>query len=42
MKNGKIWKNDKPNVILGVPTLWEGMMSNPKFDNNSIAKNNSR
>jgi len=29
----KIWKNDKPNVILGVPTLWEGMMSNPKFDN---------
>lgn len=28
----KIWKNDKPNVILGVPTLWEGMMSNPKFD----------
>ncbi len=29
----KIWKYDKPNVILGVPTLWEGMMSNPKFDN---------
>ena len=29
----KIWKNDKPNVILGVPTLWEGMMSNSKFDN---------
>ena len=28
----KIWKNDKPNVILGVPTLWEGMMSNPDFD----------
>ena len=28
----KIWKNDKPHVILGVPTLWEGMMSNPKFD----------
>ncbi len=28
----KIWKNDKPNVILGVPTLWEGMMSNKKFD----------
>ena len=27
----KIWKYDKPNVILGVPTLWEGMMSNPKF-----------
>ena len=29
----KIWKNDKPQVILGVPTLWEGMMSNKKFDN---------
>ena len=28
----KIWKNDKPHVILGVPTLWEGMMSNKKFD----------
>lgn len=28
----KIWKNDKPNVILGVPTLWEGMMGNPRFD----------
>ena len=27
----KIWKNDKPHVILGVPTLWEGMMSNRKF-----------
>ncbi len=29
----KIWKKDKPHVILGVPTLWEGMMSNKKFDN---------
>ena len=28
----KIWKNDKPNVILGVPTLWEGMMNNKRFD----------
>ena len=28
----KIWKNDKPNVILGVPTLWEGMLANKKFD----------
>ncbi len=28
----KIWKYDKPNVILGVPTLWEGMMKNEKFD----------
>ena len=29
----KVWKNDKPHVILGVPTLWEGMMGNKKFDN---------
>ena len=29
----KIWKNDRPHVILGVPTLWEGMMSNRKFEN---------
>lgn len=29
----KIWKNEKPHVILGVPTLWEGMMNNSKFDN---------
>ena len=29
----KIWKKDKPNVILGVPTLWEAMMSNKKFKN---------
>lgn len=29
----KIWKNDKPHVILGVPTLWEGMMNNKKFKN---------
>ena len=29
----KIWKKDKPHVILGVPTLWEGMMSNKKFKN---------
>ena len=28
----KIWKYDKPHVILGVPTLWEGMMTNKKFD----------
>ena len=28
----KIWKEDKPNIILGVPTLWEGMMNNNKFD----------
>lgn len=34
----KIWKNDKPNVILGVPTLWEGMMSNPKFDNINMSQ----
>ena len=29
----KIWRNDKPHVILGVPTLWEGMLSNKGFDN---------
>ena len=29
----KIWKYDRPHIILGVPTLWEGMMSNKKFDN---------
>jgi len=28
----KIWKNDKPHVILGVPTLWKGMISNRKFN----------
>ena len=28
----KIMKNLKPNVIAGVPTLWEGMMNNKKFD----------
>jgi len=28
----KIWKNDKPHIILGVPTLWEGMINNEKFD----------
>ena len=27
----KIWKYDKPNVILGVPTLWEGMLKNEDF-----------
>lgn len=34
----KIWKNDRPNVILGVPTLWEGMMSNKKFDNIDLSQ----
>ncbi len=28
----KIMKYDRPHVILGVPTLWEGMMNNPRFD----------
>lgn len=28
----KIMKNYRPNVIAGVPTLWEAMMSNKKFD----------
>ena len=34
----KIWKNDKPNVILGVPTLWEGMMGNKKFDDVDLSQ----
>ena len=29
----KIWKYNKPHVILGVPTLWEGMLNNKKFNN---------
>ena len=29
----KIMKYDKPHVILGVPTLWEAMMNNPRFKN---------
>lgn len=28
----KIWKYDRPHVILGVPTLWESMITNKKFD----------
>lgn len=27
----KIIKNDRPNVLLGVPTMWEAMMDNHKF-----------
>lgn len=34
----KIWKNDRPEVILGVPTLWEAMMSNKKFDNVNMSQ----
>ena len=34
----KIWKNDKPHVILGVPTLWEGMISNKKFKNVNMSQ----
>ena len=34
----KIWKNDRPEVILGVPTLWEGMMNNKKFDNVNMSQ----
>ena len=34
----KIWKNDKPNVILGVPTLWEGMMGNKRFDDVDLSQ----
>ena len=29
----KIMKNDKPNILAGVPTLWEAMLDNQKFDN---------
>lgn len=29
----KMMKNDKPNILAGVPTLWEAMMENKKFDN---------
>ena len=28
----KMMKNDRPNIIAGVPTLWEAMMDNKKFD----------
>lgn len=28
----RMMKNDKPNVIAGVPTLWEAMMDNKRFD----------
>ncbi len=28
----RMMKNDKPNVIAGVPTLWEAMLDNKKFD----------
>lgn len=28
----KIWKNLKPHVMLGVPSLFEGMINNKKFD----------
>lgn len=34
----RIWKKDKPHVILGVPTLWEGMMSNPDFSNIDLSQ----
>jgi len=28
----KMMKNDRPNILAGVPTLWEAMMENKKFD----------
>ena len=28
----RMMKNDRPNVIAGVPTLWEAMLDNKKFD----------
>ena len=34
----KIWKYDKPHVVLGVPTLWEGMMNNKSFDHINLSQ----
>lgn len=34
----KIMKELKPNVLAGVPTLWEGMMSNKKLENVDLSK----
>lgn len=33
-----IMKHDKPNVMLGVPTMWEAMMSSPKFKNIDLSQ----
>lgn len=35
---GKIMKDLKPNVLAGVPTLWEGMMNNKKLDDADLSK----
>lgn len=34
----KIMKDLKPNVLAGVPTLWEGMMSNKKLEDVDLSK----
>ena len=34
----KIMKELKPNVLAGVPTLWEGMMSNKKLENVDLSQ----
>lgn len=33
----KLFKTHKPNMIAGVPTLWEAMMSNKNFDNVNLS-----
>lgn len=34
----RIMKYDRPHVILGVPTLWEAMINNPKFSNVNMSQ----
>lgn len=34
----KIMKNERPHVIAGVPTLWEGMLSNKKFEDLDLSQ----
>lgn len=34
----KIMKNDKPNVLAGVPTLWEAMLDNDKFEDVDLSQ----
>ena len=34
----KMMKNEKPHVLAGVPTLWESMMTNKKFENLDLSQ----
>lgn len=34
----KMMKNNKPNILAGVPTLWEGMMNNKKYDDIDLSQ----